>query len=249
MSQASDDLDIEIKHQHEQQDSYKQNLRYTENQIAQAGGDGSAPIHLLRQRDAYNNELTKIRQRIQELEQQKQAYASTKLPGGPQPSADPSLEDTLPMQNSNSIKIYTIYADADKIHKQRLETQLAAYTWNGMITLWDKGLINAGPELTQQEINTYIDTAQIILLLISPNFSADKNCVTDMRRAMQRRIDKKTTVIPIYIRPTDWPGAPFEGLLSLPRNKPPVSSWSKADEAWYDVAIDIRRACEGARRP
>src|SRR6266566_5320135 len=151
-------------------------------------------------------------------------------------------------QNANTIKIFIIYANTDKLHKERLETQLSPYRLNGMMDLWDRDCINPGAGLMQQEIDKHIDSSQVILLLVSPHFPAFKQCLTEMARAMQRRATSKVIIIPINIRPTDWPEAPFEGLLALPRNGKPVSSWPNADEAWYNVAVDIRKACEGLRK-
>jgi hypothetical protein len=175
----------------------------------------------------------------------------------PQPAHALPKDTTIPVEdtamqnsrNTNAIKIFTIYADADKHHKQRLDTQLAAYTWNGMMDLWDRDRINPSPELMQQEIDKHIDSSQVILLLVSPHFPASKQCLMEMECAMQPRTTGKKIIIPIYIRPTDWPQAPFEGLLPLPRNREPVSAWPNADNAWYDVAVDIRKACEGLRKP
>jgi hypothetical protein len=248
MSQASEDLDKEIEHQQALLKTYERNLRNVEINISKSGA--IVPTSLANERDEYTDKVKEIRQKIQNLEQQKQPYASSNASGSAHSSyipapAPPSDEDTLPMQNATGVAIYTIYTDADKMHKDRLETQLAAYTWNGSITLWDKSLLGAGADV--QDINQYIDAARVILLLVSPNFPGSKDCIRDMKRAMQRRVDKNTIVIPIYIRPTDWPGAPFEGLLSLPRNKQPVSTWSRADDAWYDVAVDIRKVCDGLR--
>ena len=163
-------------------------------------------------------------------------------------AAVPNLPPIQHSLDANTIKIFTIYADADKLHKERLETQLSPYVWSGMMDLWDRNRITPGAALIQQEIDKHIDSSQVILLLISPNFPASKQCLSEMARATQRRTNSEAIIIPIYIRPTDWPEAPFEGLLALPRSGEPVNSWSKVDEAWYDVAVDIRKACEGLRK-
>ncbi len=168
-----------------------------------------------------------------------------------QPSNSSQENANVPIQhsqNTNTIKVFTIYANADRQHKERLETQLSPYIWNGLMDLSDRDRINPGTALIQQEIDKQIDSSQVILLLISPHFPASKQCLAEMARAMQRRATNKTIIIPIYIRPTDWPEAPFEGLLALPRSGEPVNSWSKVDEAWYNVAVDIRKACEGLRK-
>ncbi len=172
--------------------------------------------------------------------------ASVQLPSSPAEKG--SVDMPQQKRSANPIRVFTIFANADTLHKERLETQLSPYTWNGMIDLWDRDSISASSNSIQQEINNHLDSSRIILLLVSPQFTASRQCLIEMEYAMQRRASGKAIVIPINIRPIDWLDAPFKDLLSLPRNGKPVVSWSSADEAWYNIAVDIRKVCEGERK-
>jgi len=158
-------------------------------------------------------------------------------------------DDTSNKLDVNTIKIFTIYAHDDKKAKERFYRQLAIYSRNKMIDLWDEDRIPPGPRLMQEEINDHIDSSRIILLLVSPNFTYTMRCLTSMDYAVQRSVEDKKTIIPIYIRLTDWPEAPFEKLLTLPRNGPPILEASSIEAAWYETAKEIRTVCDGLRNP
>ncbi|HEU5228449.1 MAG TPA: toll/interleukin-1 receptor domain-containing protein, partial [Ktedonobacteraceae bacterium] len=149
----------------------------------------------------------------------------------------------------NTIKISIIYAEADKHYKERLRTHLAPQIRSKLIELWDEDSLSGGTDKLK-EVSKHIISSRIILLMVSPDFAASEECYTEMELAMQQRADDKAVVIPIRVRPTDWPGAPFEGLLPLPRDGKPISSLSSSqmDEAWRDVAKDLYNMCEGERK-
>ena len=69
-----------------------------------------------------------------------------------------------------------------------------------------------------------------------------------MEHAIRHRASHHAIVAPIYIRPTDWPDAPFKDWFSLPRNRKPIISWSNQDEAWNDIAKELRSVCEAERK-
>jgi tetratricopeptide (TPR) repeat protein len=65
-----------------------------------------------------------------------------------------------------------------------------------------------------------------------------------MRQAMKRHEVGDAKVIPIYLRPCDWKGAPFGSLQALPTDAKPVTKWENRDEAFTIVAKGIREAVE-----
>jgi hypothetical protein len=105
-----------------------------------------------------------------------------------------------------------------------------------------------------QVINDRLNSADIILLLISADSISDHTCYDiEINRAMERHQAGEASVIPILLRPVDWQGAPFSQLPVLPKNQQPVTSWSDRDAAFQEiaegiraVAIELRRA-KGAR--
>ncbi len=73
----------------------------------------------------------------------------------------------------------------------------------GLISRWHDHEITAGNEW-QEEINEHLNTAQIILLLISPDSIASDYCYDiEMTRALERHKAKEARVIPIILRPAD----------------------------------------------
>jgi hypothetical protein len=143
-----------------------------------------------------------------------------------------------------TIKIFYCYAHEDKALRNELERHLGALKRLGYITGWTDCEIQAGGEW-ESEIETHLNTSQIILLLISSDFLASNYCYgVEMRRALERHATREARVIPIILRPVDWKGTPFEKLRALPTNGRPVTKWTNRDDAFTDIAKGIRKAVE-----
>src|SRR5437868_2679670 len=69
----------------------------------------------------------------------------------------------------NPIEVFLSYVSRDKQLATELEKHLHSLARQELITVWHEGHINAGKELVP-EIVKHIKAAQIILLLISPDF-------------------------------------------------------------------------------
>lgn len=103
----------------------------------------------------------------------------------------------------------------------------------GIIDVWNDADISPGSEW-EEEIKQHLDTAHIILLLVSPDFMASDYCYSkEMMRAMERHDQEEACVIPIIVRPVYWQIAPFGKLQALPKDAQPIksSSWYSTDEA------------------
>ncbi|MGF1458728.1 MAG: toll/interleukin-1 receptor domain-containing protein [Leptolyngbyaceae cyanobacterium] len=82
----------------------------------------------------------------------------------------------------------------------------------GVITSWSQRQVLPGDDRARV-INQQLNTADIILLLISANSLADKTCYTlEIQRAIERHQTGEARVILILLRPVDWYGAPFSQL-------------------------------------
>jgi len=124
----------------------------------------------------------------------------------------------------------------------RNSKQLALLRQIGLITDWHSGKIHAGQE-RMSEIENHLAAAQIILLLVNAHFMASES-FNIARQAMERQDSGSARVIPIILRPVDWKGAPFDRLEVLPTNMKPVTSWTRRDEAFFNVAKGIRDVVE-----
>ncbi len=138
--------------------------------------------------------------------------------------------------------VFISYSHKDRKFRDELATHLSNLRNQGVISDWYDGDIPPGTEWKPQ-IMGHLQTAQIILLLISADFMASKFCYSiELKEAIARHDVKQARVIPIVLRPTDWEGAPFAKLQMLPSDARPVSAWSNRDAAFKDVVAGIRQA-------
>src|SRR5689334_8391160 len=114
----------------------------------------------------------------------------------------------------------------------------------GKITAWHDRAIEAGEEWEAQ-IKSKLESARIILLLVSASFMASDYCYDiEMERAMARHDAGSARMIPIVLRPCDWKGSPFSKLKILPKDGKAVTQWGDRDAAFVDVLQGIRRAVD-----
>lgn len=141
--------------------------------------------------------------------------------------------------SANAIKVFFCYARKDKLLREALESHLETLRRSGQITIWYDREILPGVEW-KPEIDTHLDTAGIILLLVSPNFMRSNYCYgVEMRRALERHRAGDAWVIPIILRPVDWKETPIGDLQVLPANGKPITTWRNRDEAFQNVARGI----------
>jgi hypothetical protein len=126
--------------------------------------------------------------------------------------------------------------------RDQLEKHLVALQRQGVISSWHDRRITAGTELADA-IDGHLDAADVILLLISPDFIASDYCYDrEMKRAMERHRKGEARVIPVILRPCDWKDLPFGTLLATPRDGRAITMWPNGDEAFLDVVTSIKRA-------
>ncbi len=134
------------------------------------------------------------------------------------------------------VKIFFCYAHEDEALLNKLKAHLRPLQRQGLIDVWHDRDIYAGMEW-EQEINRHLKEAQIILLLISPDFMDSDYCYgIEMTRAMERHYHREARVIPVILRPVYWQGI-LGGLQALPIDGTPVmdSSWHTLDEAFLNI--------------
>ncbi len=140
------------------------------------------------------------------------------------------------------VEIIISYAREDELLRQHLEKHLRALQQQGIINIWHGRNISAGEEW-KQTIDVRLNTAKIILLLISPDFIASDYCYsTEMECAMRLHERNEARVIPVILRPVYWQDTPFGELQALPKDAIPIKSrhWHNLDEAFFSVAEGIR---------
>src|SRR5216683_1299922 len=110
------------------------------------------------------------------------------------------------------VKIFFCYAHEDEPLLNKLKTHLKPLQRQGLIDVWYDRDITAGSEW-EREIDAQLDNAQIILLLISPDFMDSDYCYgIEMQRALERDQRGEARVIPVIVRPVYWQGEPLGKL-------------------------------------
>src|SRR5437588_8749947 len=130
------------------------------------------------------------------------------------------------------VEVYYSYAptERDEELRQELEHHLKILEHAGQIAGWHRAEIRAG-SVHAQERTAHLEKAQLILLLISPDFLASSEAYgIEMKYALARQARGETHVIPILLRPVLYEGAPFAHLEILPSNGKPITSWTHRDE-------------------
>ena len=142
-------------------------------------------------------------------------------------------------------KVFTIYAREDASYLDELRGQLRPLEIGGRIKVWSDREINPGVDW-EREIVQHLDTADIILILVS---AAYYNSVyiheKEIKYALARHERGEAKVLPIIVRPVDFSDDPVISRLQvLPTDGRPVTDrrhWPERDEAWLDVVAGIKR--------
>ena len=159
-------------------------------------------------------------------------------------------------------KVFISYSHDDMKYKMELQKYLINLEREGLISLWQDGMIQPGEEW-DQKIKSSLDEADFVILLVSQNFIASNYIhEVEFRKAMESRKnrDHKKTVLPILISPCDWinwrvipekmsedslgQDGKISNLQFMPMNDQgrllPIVKWTHETEAWTKISNGIR---------
>ncbi len=178
----------------------------------------------------------------------------------PASQADETSQQTTQSQKSPTsefelpITIFMAYTREDNEMQRRIELELNTLQQQGLSIDWDKSEITEAIEW-EIDIEDPLNTYNLVLLLVSPNFVGSTYCYSDrMKRAIVRH-QEGAWICPILLRPCRWEGAPFgpEGIRNsgitlkhplpvLPSDSVPVTKWPDLDDAYLNISKGIERA-------
>lgn len=146
--------------------------------------------------------------------------------------------------SSEPYEIFISYAHGDEDLLEKLQKHLAGLRNASLINEWQDRRILLGTDWAGQ-IDKHLNSARIILLLISSDFFASNYCSKiEMPRALERCEAGEARVIPIILRPVEWETWPISRLECAPRDARPVTSWTDPNEAFVDVVKGIRKVIQ-----
>jgi TIR domain len=144
------------------------------------------------------------------------------------------------------VRLFLAFAYQDRSFYEDLVTQLASLKWVGMIDDWHEYEIPPAKDW-QQVQNERLTQADIILLLISPDFiKSDYYYSVQMKQALERDAAGQARVLPILCRPVYLEHLPIARLQFLPRSDPrnikAVSEWRNKDSAYAEIVKEVKKA-------
>ena len=133
--------------------------------------------------------------------------------------------------------------------RERLFVHLTPQIRSREIEMWWDGDLHGGDEW-EQKILKSLETADMILLLLSADFLAsDFVWKKELPLAMERH-KAGTTVIPIILKPiAAFDRYDFSKLQTFPKGARPVTDWDDPEEAYRDIAEGILRILQNGYPP
>jgi hypothetical protein len=141
-------------------------------------------------------------------------------------------------------QIFISYAPEDEVYRNELVKHLKLLQTSGIVSVWHDRKILPG-SIRGAEIDTHLNSADLILLLISVDFINSDYCWhTEVKRAVERHRAGEAVVIPVIVRTVDWQAAPFGQLKPLPEGGKPVRTWASMDIAMDNIVRGVRQLIE-----
>ncbi|WP_437634532.1 SIR2 family protein [Sorangium sp. So ce854] len=165
--------------------------------------------------------------------------AASATAAAPTASATAAPKAAAPGAAQRPVRVFFSYASRDEELLSRLEMHMSPLKREGLIAPWHSGKIGAGEDL-ERAIGEQLESADLILLLVSASFLASEQGDAQVARAMERRAAGQATVVPVLLRPCDWETTRFAELQAVPRDRKPVTRWADEDEALLQVVREIR---------
>ena len=146
--------------------------------------------------------------------------------------------------SKKALSVFVSYCHTDEHMKDQLVKHLSPLKRSGLICEWHDRKITGG-ENFGDAISSNLESASIILLLVSIDFINSQYCYDiEMDAALKRHEEKQCLVIPIILRNCLWQQAPFAKLQALPKDARAVSSWPSPDDAYVNIAEGIKTAAD-----
>ena len=135
-------------------------------------------------------------------------------------------------------KLFYSYSHKDESLRDELDAHLTLLKREGFISDWHDRKIRAGDDWGRA-ISDNLNSADVILFLVSPHFLASTYCRdVEVARAMERHHNGEATVVPIILKPCVWMTKDFAKLEPLPKTGRPISEWP--DSGFAHVAEELR---------
>ena len=145
---------------------------------------------------------------------------------------------------ARAMTIFISYASAsteDKEFFELLTAHVSLLRYHYPCHHWYDSEPGAGSSITQF-IEAHLKSADLVILLISADFFASKQCYEfEMKHALARRDAGEARIVSVLLRPSHWDLSPLSHFRPLPSDGKPISLWQDRDAAFTDVVQGIHQ--------
>ncbi|HEY6898459.1 MAG TPA: DnaB-like helicase C-terminal domain-containing protein [Rhodocyclaceae bacterium] len=150
------------------------------------------------------------------------------------------------MNHNEPIKLFISYSHKDEGLRKELNVHLSPLIRENIATVWFDRKIDVGSQW-ESAISTELERAEVIVLLISPDFFASDYCFgKELTVALEKHTQKAAIVVPVIVRPVDWTHSKLGAIQAVPKDAIPITLSDNRDAAWLSVIDGIRSACSQA---
>lgn len=150
------------------------------------------------------------------------------------------------------MKLFFSYSHNDESTRDQLDVHFSMLKRLGEIDTWHDRRILGGEDF-DKEIKFELEHADIILLLVSPNFLNSEYCYgVELKRALEKHAEGAAHVLPVIAEVCDWKHSPIHSLKAIPKDGKPLSKYANINDGLLEVVDEIRRIAEkrnGSKRP
>src|SRR5438128_1060328 len=132
------------------------------------------------------------------------------------------------------LELFYSYAHEDLELCNQLDHRLIVLKRDYPISVWFDEMINPG-ENRKEAIERHLNSTDLFLLLISPDFMHSDHCYEEMQYALERHAQEEASVVPVHLRPTYLKNAPFAHIQMVPTDGTALTSWKNQDEAFLNI--------------
>lgn len=145
------------------------------------------------------------------------------------------------------ISLFYSYSHQDEKYRDELEKHLSVLRKENIIDEWHDRKISPGSNW-EEDINSNLAKADIILLLISSNFLASDYCYdVETVTALDMHTSGLAVVIPVILQPCLWNISKLgkkAKMQVLPTDGKPITAFSNQHEGWLQVAQGIHKVAQ-----
>src|ERR1022692_4866120 len=140
------------------------------------------------------------------------------------------------------IRLFVAYARSDDAFRRELLKTLADWRREGLIVdIWSDREIAPGKDW-DDAIKDALNAADLILVLMSRDSIASEYIASvEIVRALERHERGEARVVPVVIKPCDWPSTKLAKLQVVPSSGKPLSKYADPEDFWLDVRHDLKK--------